>query len=260
MTNFAQPVGTYMSSPANWIAATASLREAADRLAKLHHTSLPVIAGDELVGVISYTDLLRVGKAQAGNRPHDRHLVVPDRPVSEVMTRGAICVSPGASLRTAATTMLEARVHRVYVAARGALSGVLSTYDLMLAIRDLRWNHPVSELMSAPVFTVRSSEPISLATERLERAHVSGLVVVDENEWAIGTYAQSDALRAADQPRDTPIEEAMNFRLLVVPARTPTYRAAAQAAATRARRVVATNREEIVGILSGLDFARAVAS
>jgi CBS domain-containing protein len=157
----------------------------------------------------------------------------------------------------AAQKMLDACVHRVYVVSRGELQGVLSTQDLMLAVRDLRWNHPVSEVMSSPVFTVRGTEPIALATERLARAHVSGLVVVDENQWAIGIYAQSDALGAADWPRETPIEEVMNPRLLVVPARTPTYRAAAQAAATRARRVVATSREEIVGILSGLDFARA---
>lgn len=50
----------------------------------------------------------------------------------------------------------------------------------MRAVLKKRVSNPLSEYMSSPAFTVRASEPISLATERLKRARVSGLVVVDE--------------------------------------------------------------------------------
>jgi predicted transcriptional regulator len=126
----------------------------------------------------------------------------------------------------------------------------------MLAIRDKRVKSPISNLMSSPVFTVRHVEPVAVATERLVKARVSGLVVV-EDEWPVGLFTQAEALEARDEPRDTPVEEVMSAAMLALDADTPLHRAAAQAAALRVRRVIAVKDRGMQGILTGIDFARA---
>jgi CBS domain-containing protein len=156
--------------------------------------------------------------------------------------------------------MVGRRIHRVYVRAHGDIVGVISTRDVMLAIRDVRLNKPIDAFMSSPVFTVRASEPISLAAERLEKAHVSGLIAVDEHGWPVGVFAQEEALASRERPRETPVEDAMSPAVLVMPPRTALHRAAAQAAITRVRRIVAVDGADIRGILTGLDFARAAAA
>ena len=47
--------------------------------------------------------------------------------------------------------------------------------------------------------------------------------------------------------------------MLCLHASTPLYRAAAHAYATRARRVLVTEDHRVIGVLTGIDFARAIA-
>ena len=81
--------------------------------------------------------------------------------------------------------------------------------------------------------------------------------VVAEDGWPVGVLAQSDAL-AAGADAD-PVDRYMDPALFCVDAALPLHRAAAQAVRMRARRVIACRHREMVGMLSGLDFARAVA-
>ena len=53
-------------------------------------------------------------------------------------------------------------------------------------------------------------------------------------------------------------EEAMSYAMLCLQKDTPLHRAAAHAADTRARRVIVTDKRQTVGIMTGIDFARAV--
>ena len=75
--------------------------------------------------------------------------------------------------------------------------------------------------------------------------------------WPVGVFAQPDALRARGLDADTRVEDAMDPRVLALPGDIPLRRAATQAIAMGVRRilVVGTGLE---GIVSGLDFARAI--
>jgi predicted transcriptional regulator len=210
----------------------------------------------KLVGGISQTDLIRVGRRQAGSRGKASLLTLPDKKVSRRMATEVVTVGSETQLAAAAQRMVESRFHRIFVVDSDELVGVISTKDVMLAIRDKRVNQPISQWMSSPVFTVRHSEPIALATERLGKARVRGLVVV-ENEWPVGLFTQREALAARDEPRDLPVEGAMSSALLALDVDTPLHRAAAQAAELNVRRLVAVRGQRMEGILSGIDFARA---
>lgn len=173
------------------------------------------------------------------------------------MHADVVAVSSDCAVSEAAKRMVKDRIHRVFVIDGDKLAGILSTKDVMAAIKDKRDNTPLSEFMSTPVFSVRATEPISLATDRLAKAHVSGLVVVDEDEWPVGVFTQLEALTSKDVPAETPVDDVMNPAMLCLQVNTPLHRAAAQAAALRVRRVLCVEDRRVRGILTGIDFARA---
>lgn len=256
------PVSLYMHSPVAVAHLGDNLVHIRDELEARRFSSLPVVNDQgDAVGVISRTDLLRVGRLEAGTpgrgrRPKAALLVLPDRAVEEVMARPVAVVSPDTTVSACAALMRQRRVHRLFVTDGPRLVGVFSTRDLMDAVSRARVPGKVRDFMSTPIFTIRVDEPIALATDRLARAHVSGLVVVDDG-WPVGVFTQTEALEAAAMPRDTAVEEAFSPALICMSQDTPLHRAAAQAAATSVRRVIATHRSEMMGILTGLDFARA---
>ena len=251
------PVQLYMTSPVHTVHPDDNLNHVQKRLDELRISSLAVVdENDKLLGVISRTDLIRVGRRQAGSHGKAALLTLPNKAVSRRMTDRVITVSPDDPISLAAKHIVESRLHRVYVEESEKLVGVLSTNDVMLAIRDKRVNKPISDWMSSPVFTVRAQEPVSLATERLEKARVQGLVVVDKG-WPVGVFTQREALEARHHARKTPVDKVMNPAMLSLEADTPLHRAAAQAEALRVRRVIVTSNRQIEGILTGVDFARA---
>lgn len=258
MPNFAMPVRLYMGTDVQTLAPNDSLNAAKDMMIRHRISSLPVVddAG-ALVGLISRSDLLRVGRREAASRPEARLLVLPTRAVSEVMSTDVVTVGPDAPMQEAAAKMIESRIHRVIVMDDRDIVGVISPQDIVSAIAEKRLNVPLSDHMSTPVFTVRASEPLSTATDRLAKARISGLIVLD-GDWPVGAFTQVEALRSKDDIRVTPVEEAMSSAILRLDHRLPMHRAAAQAVAMDARRVVVSDGDKLVGILSGLDFARAI--
>lgn len=258
MPNFAFPVTEFMSAPVVTVSSTDELNQA-QGLIENHRISALAVVDDSgaLIGTLSRTDLLRVGRIQAGAARKAHLLTLPHQAVSEIMTPDPQTVPQDEALGFAARLMVEHRVHRIFVLQDERLLGVVSTKDLMRAVANKRVNHPIAQYASSPVFTIRSHEPISMATERLERAKVSGLVVVDDR-WPVGVFTQREALASKDFPRDTPTEAAMNPALLCLDHETRIFRAAEQALAMGARRVVAVEGSTVKGILTGLDFAKVV--
>jgi len=259
MAHFELPGRLFMSSPVLTVSPDASLEAVRDLLNEKEISSLAVVESSDFVGVVTRSDLLRVARRQAGAQHDADNLTFPNKAVSEIMNRNVTPMDVDSTLASAATKMVKNGFHRVFLSENGNLVGVLSTRDVMSAIRDKKVSTPISEFMSSPLFTVRASEPISLATERLEKAHITGLVVVD-GDWPVGLFTQVDALAAEKLAKDTPVEEAMNTAFVCMPHDTPMYRAAAQAVSLRARRVIAIKKRDSVGILTGIDFARLAAS
>ncbi len=258
MSTLNTPIAQYMSSPVHSLGINENLDSAQTMLRGLAISSLAVTDDDgSLAGVISMTDLIHVGRIQAGSSAKAALLTLPNKPVAKYMTRDVATLSPDSSISLAASKMVKGHFHRVFIEQDGKPVGVLSTKDIMMVIRDKRMTIPISRLMSSPAFTIRAAEPVSLATDRLERAHVSGLVVVDDG-WPVGIFSQREALEAHDCPRDTRVDEVMSSALLALDVDTPLHRAAAQASQLRVRRIIAVKHRSIEGILTGIDLARSV--
>lgn len=259
MTLFTQPVADYMTREVQSVSPEASLVEVAQLLERFNVSAVPVLERNEVIGVVSRTDLLHVGRRNAGTGWRMPSLVLPDQRVNAVMKRSPVVVAPQTPLAAAARSMHQGRIHRVFVVEGGVgLVGVLSTLDLAAAVRDARIETPLSVVMSSPLLTVKTTDPLSLADARLEHAHVSGLVVV-EDEWPVGVFTQLEAMAARHLPRDTRVDDVFDQAMICMPETARLHRAAAQAARLDVRRVVACRNREAVGVVGGLDFARVVA-
>jgi len=257
---FRAPVSRYMTPDPVSCRPEASLEEIAEGLARHHISAMPVV--DErgcAVGVVSRRDLLRVGALEPADNAHVRVWKLPDLTAFEVMTDRVLAVPASTSVREAAAVLLDHHVHRVLVEKDRQLVGVLSTQDVMRAIVDARYRAPIHRFMSSPAETIAAFEPVSAARAQLESLRVRGLVVAEDG-WPIGVFAEEDALASRDRDATTPVEHVMGHELLIQGPDVAAYRAAARMASMRARRIVVVENATVQGVLTGFDLAGAAAS
>lgn len=259
MAHFVMPVATYMTKPVLSVAPDTPIEVVYQLLTDRGISCVPVVNSvGQAIGVLSRTDLLRLGRLSMGPTGRVTALSFPTSTAGEKMHEGVMTVTPESPVIAAARLMVKQRIHRVFAKHADDLAGVFSTKELLVAIRDKKVETPIGEHMSKPAFTIPANTELSRALDRLWGAHVSGLVVVDDDERAIGVLTQVEALMARDAPPDTALEDVMSYGMLCLHQSTPLYRAAGYAYATRARRVLVTEDHKVVGVLTGLDFARAI--
>ena len=120
----------------------------------------PVVDDERrLIGVITSTDLLRATEEERDTvvvetayfrdvlpysspdwdcAPVDFQDRLAERRVSEAMTRGVISVSPDASAADVARILHESQIHRLFVVEAGRLRGVISAFDLLRLVEDMK--------------------------------------------------------------------------------------------------------------------------
>ena len=148
-----RPVHAVMQREVVTLRPEMSAREAERLLASHHVGGAPVV--DEhgrLVGVLSQSDLVRLDAdppstgatgvfttdvddyREIASLPADESLVS----VARVMSRDPLTIEPNATLREAARRMRDHGVHRLLVVEDGRLRGVVSAFDLLVALEDGR--------------------------------------------------------------------------------------------------------------------------
>jgi len=102
--------------------------DALGEMADLNVGALLVLDGDELVGLISERDYAR--KVILKNKASK------DTPVSEIMSRRVVCVSPNLKVDACMSLMTDKRIRHLVVMDEGSLVGVISIGDVVKAIID----------------------------------------------------------------------------------------------------------------------------
>lgn len=250
-----------MASPVAAVSVDTPLDAAYEVMVERGVSALPVVdKNGRAAGVISRTDLLRVGRLEPASLAGVRPLELPSDAVSIHMHAGVVVLPKEATMREAATLMVDHKIHRVYIEEAGKLAGVVSTEEVLLALRTLRILTPLREVMSSPVLTIADTATLADATARLDHAHVTGLAVVDSEGYPVGMFGQMEALLARDLPATTKVDEVMSYAMLRERPDARAYRAAAHAYETRARRVLVMDDRALLGVVTGLDFARVLAT
>jgi len=205
------------------------------------------------LGVITRTDLLHAGAVPTVSLGRHGHLELPDRRVGDTLAGAPSTIDVGQSMEAAVEKLQKERIHRLLVVEQGRLVGVLSTWDVMATVAEARLKQPLGTLMSASVVTLSPEANTASAIERLQNAHVHGLVVV-ERGWPIGVFGQEEALAAERWPQESKVDQWFSPAVLSMPASMPVHRAAAQAVATRTRHLVVMELDGIGGIVTTSDF------
>lgn len=120
-----------------------SLKLVATRMLEYGVSGLPVVDGDDVVGVVSETDVLfkeRTAPDRKGvvdwlvHYGDDPPLAKLDaRTAGEAMTTPAVTIPSGRTVEDAATLMLDLRIDRLPVVESGRLVGIVTRSDLVRA-------------------------------------------------------------------------------------------------------------------------------
>ncbi len=99
---------------------------------------LPVLRGRRLVGLVTWTDLMRATPSPATSlSAWEIPYLLMKAPVSEVMARELITVAPGATVEEAAVLMRTHKIGGLPVTDNGQLVGIITESDLFDAFIDL---------------------------------------------------------------------------------------------------------------------------
>ncbi len=102
--------------------------EAIQLMADRHVGALPVVQGEELVGIVSERDYARkvilLGRSSA------------DTPVWQIMSSPVTTVSPEEEIHRCMELMTELRIRHLPVVERGRMIGIISIGDLVKAVID----------------------------------------------------------------------------------------------------------------------------
>jgi CBS domain-containing protein len=100
--------------------------EAIQLMADKHIGALPVVRGEELVGIVSERDYARkvilLGRSSS------------DTPVWQIMTSPVTTVSPDEAVHRCMEIMTEQRIRHLPVVEKGKLIGIISIGDLVKAV------------------------------------------------------------------------------------------------------------------------------
>ncbi len=115
-------ISEVMTTEVETVSADQTAREAASFMLRADAGSIPVCAGDKVIGMITDRDIAVRGVAEGRG---------PDTPVSELMSDGIICAHGDEDIDAVAQRMSEEHVRRMPVLdAEERLIGIVSLGDL----------------------------------------------------------------------------------------------------------------------------------
>ena len=109
----------------------------------VHH--LPVVSGEELVGILSWTDMMRISFGDAfgnkdafeGNQVAEDAVLDHTHKLEDVMQSEPTTIASDAPIRHAAEKLGEVEFHALPVVEGKKLVGIVTTQDLIRYLRDL---------------------------------------------------------------------------------------------------------------------------
>ena len=108
--------------------------ETAEVLFKKHKIRhIPVVNEDAIIGMLSYTDLLRISFADAFNEDEDEvdTVVYNMFSIDQVMAKNLVSVTSNTTIKEVAEILAKKEFHALPVVDEGKLVGIVTTTDLI---------------------------------------------------------------------------------------------------------------------------------
>ena len=107
--------------------------ERAEKLFKRHKIRhIPVVQGEMVIGMLSYSDLLRISFSEVADDENNIDSVVFDMfTIEQVMSKNVISIGSNTSIKAAAEILAKQEFHALPVVDQGVLIGIITTTDLL---------------------------------------------------------------------------------------------------------------------------------
>ena len=127
------PISTIMTKNVIKLNLSDDLTKAESLCKKYHIRHIPVVSGNKIVGMLSYTDLLRISFADAlDDDENEIDVTVYNMfTVEQVMARKLVKVSPETSIKEVAEILSAKEFHALPVVQDEILVGIVTTTDLI---------------------------------------------------------------------------------------------------------------------------------
>lgn len=133
------PVSVIMTKNVIKLKLSDDLTKAEELFKKYKIRHIPVVSGNKILGILSYTDLLRISFVDAVD--DDAEIVDTTVynmfTVEQVMAKKVITISPETTIREAAEILSKNEFHALPVCEGDLLVGIITTTDLIKYLIDL---------------------------------------------------------------------------------------------------------------------------
>jgi CBS domain-containing membrane protein len=132
------PVSTIMTKNVVKLNITDNLTKAEQLFKKHKIRHMPVVSGNKILGMLSYTDLLRISFVDAVDDDADVVDVTVYNmfTVEQVMTKKLVTVTPETNIKEVAQILAEKEFHALPVVEGDLLLGIVTTTDLIKYLID----------------------------------------------------------------------------------------------------------------------------
>ena len=126
------PVSTIMTKNVVKLNLADDLTKAESLFKKNHIRHIPVVNSNKIIGMLSYTDLLRISFADAVDDDEIIDVTVYNMfSVEQVMARNLVKVSPDTTIKQVAEILSKNEFHALPVCEGDLLVGIVTTTDLI---------------------------------------------------------------------------------------------------------------------------------
>lgn len=145
-------------------------------------SGVPVIKKDEVVGMITRTDLLR-------NREEDQTALL--------MTRDPVVINPDKSIVEASRLLIKHDIRRLPVVEDKKLVGIITVADIVRVAADLGIKESIESYLEKETVVLWSEMPLAVAGSIMEFAAVEACPVIDSSLKLVGMISDRDLIKTS---------------------------------------------------------------
>lgn len=156
---------------------------------------LPVLDGERIIGVVTEHDIHRA-QAESG---------VVNTPITDVMSRDVLCISPSTELTAASAMMSDARISSLPVVDEGRLVGILTSTDVLAHVARVlnvvqHVKKRVRDVMCTTPRSVQDGQTLSEALLEMVGNEIRHMPVVDREGRLLGILSDRDVRELVGDP------------------------------------------------------------
>lgn len=131
-----EPISKIMTADVVTVNKTNTLKDVDKILEQKHIRHIPVVSGDEVIGMISRTDLQKISFVNSFDGDGLTTAMYDALSIEQVMTKDLTTVNAADTIHDVTVTLSENEFHALPVLESGKLAGIVTTTDLLKYLAD----------------------------------------------------------------------------------------------------------------------------